>query len=185
MSAQGAGPGLVCPCGHLAGTDTGSDQPAGLRRKPAKAARAAIPSALADCCGRHHGQTPPAPTPESLMRSRYSAFVLDLRPYLLATWHPDTRPADIEPPEPDLKWLGLELGATAVHPLVPGDPLPDWVQALSGPPPQAWGLVGFVARYKLGGRAHRLVEQSGFVQQGGLWLYVCALSEGGAASASD
>jgi len=45
--------------------------------------------------------------------------------------------------------------------------------------------VGFVARYKLGGRAHRLVEQSGFVQQGGLWLYVCALSEGGAAAASD
>ncbi len=40
------------------------------------------------------------------MRSRYSAFVKDLRPYLLATWHPDTRPAEIEAPEPGLQWLG-------------------------------------------------------------------------------
>ena len=35
------------------------------------------------------------------MRSRYSAFVKDLRDYLLSTWHPSTRPPLIEAPEPD------------------------------------------------------------------------------------
>ncbi len=170
MSAKGAAPGQACPCGRLT-TVAG------------RASRAPAPLAYADCCGRHHALAPPAPTPESLMRSRYSAFVQDQRPYLLATWHPDARPSDIEPPEPGLKWLGLDVLATAMHPLTPGDPLPDWVQALSGPPPQAWGLVRFVARYKLGGRAHRLAEHSGFVQQGGLWLYVCALTADGDAAA--
>lgn len=46
------------------------------------------------CCGRYH-QGKLAPTPEALMRSRYSAFVLGLNDYLLATWHPSTRPKEL------------------------------------------------------------------------------------------
>ena len=48
----------------------------------------------AECCGRWHAgpQFLQAPDAEALMRSRYSAFVLDRLDYLLATWHPDTRP---------------------------------------------------------------------------------------------
>jgi SEC-C motif-containing protein len=111
------------------------------------------------------------------MRSRYSAFVLDLRPHLLATWHPDKRPAAIEPPEAGLKWLGLAVSQSAAHPLAAGEQPPGWAASLSGPPLQAWGEVRFVARHKMGGRAHRLAEHSGFVQQGGHWLYVCALPE--------
>ena len=34
------------------------------------------------------------------MRSRYSAFVLDRLDYLLATWHPDTRPLRWNPTRP-------------------------------------------------------------------------------------
>lgn len=90
------------------------------------------------------------------MRSRYSAFVLDLREYLLDTWHPDHRPATLEPPEPGLRWLGLEVKHAA----------------LLGPDQ---GEVRFVARSKLGGRAHRLAERSGFVCEGGSWFYTCAL----------
>jgi len=30
------------------------------------------------------------------MRSRYSAYVLKLEAYLLATWHPGTRPAALD-----------------------------------------------------------------------------------------
>ena len=91
------------------------------------------------------------------MRSRYSAFVRDLRPYLLATWHPDTRPAQIEPPEPGLRWLGLEIRrVTQID--------------------DAHGLVEFVARSKLGGRAYRLSEISTFVREEGRWLYVQAQS---------
>lgn len=107
------------------------------------------------CCGRYHagelaGQ---APSPEALMRSRYSAFVLDLRDYLLSTWHPSTRPALIEPPEPGLKWLGLQVKAAQLQ-------------------DADRGTVEFVARSKLGGRAHRLHETSRFVRETGRWFYV-------------
>ena len=113
----------------------------------------------ADCCGRFHAGPLhlQAPDPESLMRSRYSAFALDLRDYLLATWHPEHRPDAIEPPEPGLRWLGLEVK-----------------EARETGPDQ--GEVTFVARSKVGGRAHRLTERSGFVRVGGRWLYTCALN---------
>jgi SEC-C motif-containing protein len=109
------------------------------------------------CCGPHHdafAQTGRlnAPTAEALMRSRYSAFVLDLRAYLLASWHPSKRPAQLDEPEAGLKWLCLEVKAH--HPT--GDT----------------ATVAFVARSKLGGRAHRLVETSRFVREDGQWFYV-------------
>lgn len=114
--------------------------------------------AYAACCGRYHAGPLHllAPDPQALMRSRYSAFVLDLRDYLLATWHPDHRPACIEAPEPGLRWLGLQVKHAVLH-------SPDQ------------GQVSFVARSKLGGRAHRLAERSGFVREGGRWFYTCAL----------
>jgi len=37
------------------------------------------------------------------------------------------------------------------------------------------GIVEFVARSKLGGRAHRLHEVSEFVREGGRWFYLRAL----------
>jgi SEC-C motif-containing protein len=115
------------------------------------------PAAYADCCGRYHAGplALQAPDPESLMRSRYSAFVKDLRPYLLATWHPETRPAEIEAPEPGLQWLGLDVRR-------------------AGQTDADHGVVEFVARSKLGGRAHRLHEVSTFVRENGHWLYVRA-----------
>lgn len=89
------------------------------------------------------------------MRSRYTAFVMDVRAYLLETWHASERPSSIETPEPGLKWLGL----TVRH----------------APPPQGErGQVDFVARYKLGGRAHRIEELSDFVREGGRWYYLKA-----------
>lgn len=93
------------------------------------------------------------------MRSRYAAFVKDLRAYLLDTWHPSQRPLIIEPPEPGLHWLGLSVQASG----------------LLGPDE---GWVRFVARSKLGGRAHRLEETSRFVRQDGRWFYVDAWPAG-------
>lgn len=94
-----------------------------------------------------------AATPEALMRSRYTAFVLDLRPYLLASWHASTRPVALEAPEAGLKWLGLDIKRTALQ-------------------DADHGTVEFVARSKLGGRAHRLHETSRFVRDGGAWFYL-------------
>lgn len=107
----------------------------------------------ADCCGRYHAAgTGTAPDAPSLMRSRYSAFVLGLQAELLATWHPATRPATLEPDPPGLRWLGLEVRA---HEAL-GDEAAE---------------VEFVARSKLGGRAHRLHERSRFERLDGRWLY--------------
>ena len=92
------------------------------------------------------------------MRSRYSAFVLDLRPYLLETWHASTCPAELDPPEPGLKWLGLDVKKAGLL----GDD---------------WGMAEFVARSKWGGRAQRLHEVSEFVKEGGRWFYIRALNE--------
>jgi SEC-C motif domain protein len=112
------------------------------------------PLSFADCCGRFladFGHTP-APDAETLMRSRYTAFVMEDAAYLLATWHPSHRPPTLEF-EPGLKWLGLEVRdhriADATH-----------------------AEVEFVARSRIAGRAHRLHERSRFVREDGRWFYV-------------
>lgn len=87
------------------------------------------------------------------MRSRYSAFVKDQLDYLLATWHESTRPASLEPNEAGLRWLGLDVKR---HVQQDAD----------------HATVEFVARSKLGGRAHRLHEVSRFVREDGRWFYL-------------
>ena len=91
------------------------------------------------------------------MRSRYSAYVLDRLDYLRATWHPRTRPTDLAPNPPGLRWLGLEVRSHRV----------------TGP---GQAEVAFVARSKLGGRAHRLQESSRFeyaaLEGAPRWYYV-------------
>ena len=106
------------------------------------------------CCGRYVDawDAHPAPDAEALMRSRYSAYVLGRADYLVATWHPSTRPAALEL-DPGIKWLGLEVRAH--RPLGP-----DWAE------------VEFVARSRSLGRGQRLHEVSRFVREGGRWYYV-------------
>ena len=98
------------------------------------------------CCGRWHAGEP-APDAEALMRSRYGAYVLRLRDYLLATWHPDTRPSAGElgledAPGARTAWLGLEVKS---HRTTGTDS----------------AEVEFVARFRVGGgRAPRLAGRS-------------------------
>ena len=130
----------ACPCGR---TST----------NPTKAAKSqSLP--FSTCCGPYltENAAVPAPNAEALMRSRYSAFVMGRRDYLLATWHVSTRPTDLML-DPAAKWLGLELRA---HRLIDAD----------------HAEVEFVARYREGGRATRLHERSRFVREQGLWYYV-------------
>ena len=112
------------------------------------------PLAFARCCGPYLAdfEHRPAPDAESLMRSRYSAFVLEDADYLLATWHPAHRPPELTF-EPGLKWLGLEVKD---HRVV--DP--------------THAEVEFVARSRQAGRAHRLHERSRFVCEDGRWYYL-------------
>lgn len=123
---------IDCPCGRL-------DQ----RQKPV---------GLVHCCGPYLQGAASAPDAQSLMRSRYSAFVLGNQPYLLATWHPSTRPATLEL-DTDAQWLGLQVRDD---------------QTLDDDHAE----VEFVARYRLGGKAVRLHERSRFVHEAGVWWYV-------------
>lgn len=129
VAAQGP-----CPCGRT-----------GPRNEPL---------AFARCCGRYLSdfEHTPAPDAQALMRSRYTAFVLQDGPYLLASWHPSTRPPEIAF-EAGLKWLGLQVRE---HKLL------DATHA----------EVEFVARSRSAGRAHRLHERSRFVCEDGRWFYV-------------
>ncbi|WP_028450742.1 YchJ family protein [Chitinibacter tainanensis] len=104
------------------------------------------------CCAPYHAGAVP-PSPETLMRSRYSAYVMGLEDYLLASWHASTRPERLDlQEEPKVKWLGL----TVHHAASDGD----------------HGTVSFLARYKVGGRAYKLAEHSRFVREEGRWFYL-------------
>ncbi len=102
------------------------------------------------CCHRYH-QGKPAPTPEALMRSRYSAFVLKLADYLQSTWHRSTRPES----------LGLEES-------------PRWasLQILSSDNSGNDGSVHFRAIYRVGTGWGYLEEKSRFLLEDGRWYYV-------------
>lgn len=125
---------LTCPCGRLGRTNK--------------------PLAFADCCCRYLDDfdNSPALDAESLMRSRYSAFVLGRENYLCATWHISHRPEEVAPDE-GTKWLGLEVRR---HTVIDAE----------------HAEVEFVARYRVAGRAVRIHERSRFVREGGRWYYV-------------
>ena len=97
------------------------------------------------------------------MRSRYSAYALALKnpslvDYLLQTWHPDTRPQDLNLSGADAnKWLGLQIKR---HLVLDGE----------------HASVEFIASYKalneLGGKAQRLHEISYFICIESHWYYL-------------
>jgi SEC-C motif-containing protein len=107
-----------------------------------------------ECCGRFHSGEESAPTPELLMRSRYSAFAAGDVAYLLRTWHPATRPRQLEL-DPGMQWTGLEIlqttGGTAFH---------------------STGTVTFRARYRHHGKRGALHERSNFERRNSDWVYV-------------
>ena len=133
---------LVCPCGAQQRDHRGKKRPVSYD----------------SCCGRYHqftqGQYRKAPTCEALMRSRYCAFARADERYLLATWHPRTRPAAIDF-DSNQHWLGLRV-----------------LDIQRGLPDDDEGYVTFVARYKISGKGYRLKEKSRFVRQRGAWVYL-------------
>lgn len=91
------------------------------------------------------------------MRSRYSGYVFAREDYLLRTWHESTRPGtlDLSGNADTVNWLGLKI-----------------IRTEAGGPADQQGVVEFVARYKIGGKAHRLHETSRFIRKDGQWLYL-------------
>jgi len=85
------------------------------------------------------------------MRSRYSAFVLGLADYLLATWHTSTRPGELSL-EHSPEWVSLSIFDSADD----GDE----------------GQVHFRAVHRSGGGWGYLEERSEFLREQGHWFYV-------------
>ena len=106
------------------------------------------------CCGPLLSGERKASTAQALMRSRYSAFASGNQKYLLDTWAPETRPAQLHLDDRQ-RWLGLKIRRVE-----------------AGTETFAHGLVEFVARYKIDGRGHRLHEISNFRRAEDGWLYV-------------
>ncbi|MFC9663461.1 YchJ family protein [Nocardia sp. NPDC127606] len=106
------------------------------------------------CCGPILAGEKAAPTAETLMRSRYTAYVVGDVDYLLRSWHPSTRPAELAL-DPDQRWLFLEIVGTQR-----GGPFDDN------------GTVEFIAHYKLDGARDAMHELSTFVRVDGAWVYL-------------
>lgn len=143
----------------------GVPKPKNTPRRPAPVTPAApCPCGRAatygDCCAAFHQGRATAPTPERLMRSRYSAFAVGDTGYLLRTWHPTTRPAGLDL-GPAQRWTGLEIlgtsGGSAFH---------------------TEGAVEFRAHYTLHGHADSQYEHSRFVREDGRWVYLDAMPPG-------
>ncbi len=92
------------------------------------------------------------------MRSRYSAFAVGKPDYLLATWHPATRPQILEL-DPTVRWTGLEILASSGGAMLSPE-----------------GTVEFRAHYVREGSTGTQHEKSRFVREDGQWYYLDGVS---------
>lgn len=126
---------------------------------------------FAACCAPFLSGAQLPPTAEALMRSRYTAYTLRDEAYLRATWHPDTRPVEgLFDEDEGLTWLGLEVKSDLR--LRKRKEMHKEAHKETEASDASTDSVEFVARYKIGGRAHRLHEVSRFVREQGCWFYV-------------
>ena len=91
------------------------------------------------------------------MRSRYTAYSLGLTEYLLATWHPSTRPSRLEL-EPGIRWYRLDI-----------------LGRMRGGMLDTTGTVEFRASFRHDGEAGSQHEVSKFVRERGHWFYLAAV----------
>ncbi|WP_299686457.1 YchJ family protein [uncultured Vibrio sp.] len=109
------------------------------------------------CCEPAHLDHHTVTTPEQLMRSRYTAHVLGLVDYVVATYHPNCNAQAQKQgitESIDCDWAGLEVINTTVgsH--------------------QDEGFVEFKAYFNEDGAQYCMQERSRFVRENGLWFYI-------------
>lgn len=103
-----------------------------------------------ECCGRFISHHKHAENAQLLMRSRYSAYVLDNSDYILDTWHPDFRPMSVKK-DKELHWLRLDI--------------------LESNEQDDQAVVEFEARLLIDKYVNSLHERSSFVREEGRWFY--------------
>jgi SEC-C motif-containing protein len=109
-----------------------------------------------NCCGRYIEQGFNAPTPELLMRSRYSAFATQNIPYIVKTMHGKAsqgfNPAELSAWLATVHWLNLRVCQSKQT----GDQ----------------GKVSFIATYESQGKKYQLSEISAFAKIENEWFYI-------------
>lgn len=110
------------------------------------------------CCQPYlsAGQHPQRPS--QLMRSRYTAFVLQDADYLVSSWHESCRhptfKSEISGGFGATQWLGLTVYEEAEG------------------SNENEGYVSFVARFNENGKQSAIIERSRFVRENGRWYYI-------------
>ncbi len=110
---------------------------------------------FADCCGLYISGKSQAPDPESLMRSRYSAYVMGDVDYIAKTQMGKAAtgydPNYAKEWSKQAKWLGLKIVNTNVQ--------------------ENKGSVEFLALYELASKKSNMHEVSEFQKLDGRWFY--------------
>lgn len=111
-----------------------------------------------DCCGQYH-QGEPAPTAETLMRSRFTAYALGLFDYIQDTMEgapaADFDRVSAEQQHEVMQWTRLDV-----------------LSSKAGSESETEGTVDFVAHFVLDDQKGSFREESRFVKRAGRWYYV-------------
>jgi len=110
------------------------------------------------CCAMYHNNPGTAPTAETLMRSRYSAFTLNKFDYIQDTQKLDSgqeqSAGDIADSNDHTQWIKLDV-----------------IETQEGGEKDQTGMVSFCAHFKEGKHIGRLSERSLFKRIDGTWYY--------------
>lgn len=96
-------------------------------------------------------------TAEALMRSRFAAFRDGDAAWLLASWHPSTRPPRLDLSD-NPRWRGLQI-----------------LEVVDGGEADDTGIVEFRASYLTAYGVGLQQERSRFVREAGRWYYLDAV----------
>ena len=106
------------------------------------------------CCGPVLSGAIAAPTAVRLMRSRFTAFATGDAAYLLRSWHPTTRPAELDL-DAGTRWTRLDI-----------------LDTVSGGPFDTDGVVEFEAIFRDSGMPGSMRERSRFLRENRIWTYL-------------
>ncbi len=112
-------------------------------------------SSYSSCCQKVLNDHSLATTAETLMRSRYTAFVVQHTQHIQSSWHSTTRPKALNFEDNPVTWLGLEIHSSQ-----------------DGLPSDSSGNVDFTCTYLENGQLCKLQEVSQFLNEDGLWYYL-------------
>lgn len=107
-----------------------------------------------NCCQPYHNYTKYPNNAEQLMRSRYSAYALNLTGYIIKTWDPTTCPHFSSNDTHNTRWLKLIINRS-------------WEDKSTHE-----AYVDFDAFYEQDGQMHRMHEVSRFIKTNESWLYI-------------